>query len=72
MTTEEMIEQFIKNGGEITKLRYASKKDQQKAQRKWYHRDKALSGNERSKKVLEEESKKSEMKIFSAVDQWRA
>ena len=70
-TTEELIAEFVANGGEITRLRYASKRDQQKAQRKWYHKDRALSGDERSKKALEEDKKKNSLKIFSPTDQWR-
>lgn len=70
-TTEEMIEEYLKNGGTITHLRYASESDQKKASRRWHHRDKALNGNERSKKFLMKEKEKQEMMIFSTTDQWR-
>jgi len=70
-STEELIAEFLKNGGEIIKLRYASENDQKKASRKWHHRDKALCGNERSKKILEKEDNKEDMMIFSKSDRWR-
>jgi len=69
--TEELIAEFLKNGGEIVKLRYASESDQKKASRRWYHRDKALCGNEKSKEILEKNSNKEEMMIFSKTDRWR-
>ena len=69
--TEDLIAEFLKNGGEIVKLRYASEKDQKKASRKWYHREKALCGNERSKKIIEKESEKEGLMIFSKSDRWR-
>ncbi|MCH2669368.1 MAG: hypothetical protein MK009_05895 [Gammaproteobacteria bacterium] len=69
--TEELIAEFLKNGGEIIKLRYASEKDQNKASRKWYHREKALCGNEKSKEFVEKEAKKEDMMIFSKADRWR-
>tara|TARA_Y100001970_G_scaffold259516_1_gene340567 strand:- start:9490 stop:9720 length:231 start_codon:yes stop_codon:yes gene_type:complete len=70
-STEDLIAEFLKNGGEIVKLRYASEKDQKKASRKWYHREKALCGNERSKKIIEKESEKEGLMIFSKSDRWR-
>ena len=70
-TTEEMIEEYLRNGGEIIKLRYASKRDQDKASRRWYHTDKALAGSSRSKEFLKKEDEKQSMKIFSKTDQWR-
>tara|TARA_Y100001938_G_scaffold141448_1_gene211192 strand:- start:1876 stop:2106 length:231 start_codon:yes stop_codon:yes gene_type:complete len=70
-STEELIAEFLKNGGEIVKLRYASEKDQRVASRKWYHREKALCGSERSKKIVEKESEKDGLMIFSKTDQWR-
>tara|TARA_B100001027_G_C16267223_1_gene332771 strand:+ start:1851 stop:2081 length:231 start_codon:yes stop_codon:yes gene_type:complete len=71
LTTEEMIEEYLRNGGEIVKLRYASKRDQDKASRRWHHKDKALSGSDRSKEFLRKEDEKQSMKIFSKTDQWR-
>jgi hypothetical protein len=70
-STEELIAEFLKNGGEIIKLRYASEKDQKKASRKWHHRDKALCGNEKSKKFIEKETEREETMIFSKADRWR-
>lgn len=71
LTTEEMIEQYLKNGGKVTKLRYASEADQKKASRRWYHREKALNGSERSQKILEAESEKKKTMIFSTTEQWQ-
>jgi len=70
-STEELIAEFLKNGGEIIKLRYASENDQKKAARKWHHKNKALCGNARSKEMLEKEDNKEEMMIFSKTDRWR-
>lgn len=70
-STQELIEEYIKNGGEVTKLRAATKKDMSKASRKWYHKDRATSGSEKSKEFLDKESKKEATMIFSKVDQWR-
>jgi len=68
---EELIAEYLKNGGEIIKLRYATENDQKKASRKWHHRDKALCGNEQSKELLEKEDSKEDMMIFSKSDRWR-
>ena len=68
---EELIAEFLKNGGEIVKLRYATENDQKKASRKWHHRDKALCGNEQSKELLDKEDSKEDMMIFSKSDRWR-
>ncbi len=70
-STEELIAEFLKNGGEIIKLRYASEKDQKIASRKWHHREKALCGNERSKEIIAKENEKEELMIFSKSDRWR-
>ena len=69
--SQDLIAEFLKNGGEIVKLRYASENTQKKASQKWNHRDKALAGNERSKKLLEKESDKEGLMIFSKPDRWR-
>jgi len=70
-STEEMIAEYLKNGGKVTKLRYASEKDQKKASKRWNHREKAMNGNEKSKDFLMKEDEKQEMMIFSTIDQWR-
>ena len=69
--TEELIAEFLKNGGEIVKLRYASEKDQRKSSRKWHHIEKALCGNAKSKGIVDRDAKKDELMIFSKVDRWR-
>lgn len=68
MTREESdaaIQAFLDNGGEITRLREATKKDQEKAARRAYHEDKAMCGNQRSKEIVEREKKLEASFIFS-------
>jgi hypothetical protein len=69
--TQDLIAEFLKNGGEIVKLRYASESDLNKASRKFHHRDKALCGNEKSKELVEAEAEKEGLMIFSKTDRWR-
>ena len=71
-TTKELIEEYIKNGGKITKLRYASEKDLNKISRRWRHKERAENGSEKSKSVIELEKKKESMLIFSKTDRWKA
>ena len=70
--TEELIRKYLDNGGTITKLRCATKRDVEKASRKWYHKDKASCGSDRSKKILEEESQKEGLMIFSKTERWKS
>jgi len=70
-STKELIAEYLKNGGEIIKLRYASENDLKKSSRKWHHRDKALCGNIASKELVEKENSKEDMMIFSKSDRWR-
>ena len=68
MTREESdaaIQAFLDNGGKITRLREATKKDQKKAARRAYHEDRAMCGNERSKEIIERENKLEASFIFS-------
>ena len=68
MTREESdaaIQAFLDNGGEIIRLREATKKDQEKAARRAYHEDRAMCGNERSKEIIERENKLEASFIFS-------
>tara|TARA_B100000029_G_scaffold477320_1_gene522267 strand:- start:105 stop:350 length:246 start_codon:yes stop_codon:yes gene_type:complete len=74
MSSDELkakIDEYLENGGEIIQLRYASEKDQKKAQRRWHHKDKATAGSEASKEVLEKEAQKEKTMIFSKTDRWR-
>jgi len=74
MSAEELrqkVEEYLENGGEIIQLRYASEKDQGKAHRRWYHKDKATAGSERSKEALAREDAKEKTMIFSKTDRWR-
>ena len=45
--------------------------DIKKASRKWYHKEKALCGSERSKKIVSKEKEKEEFMIFSKSDRWK-
>jgi hypothetical protein len=67
----DAIEEFLNNGGEVVRLRYASQKDQSKAQRRVYHEDKATAGSERSKDALAREDAKEKTMIFSKTDRWK-
>ena len=70
-TMDAAIAAFFANGGEITHLRSASKKDVAKASRMAYHRDRALNGSEQSKKFLEKERKRESQMIFSRDERER-
>ena len=67
----DAIQAFLSNGGQVTRLRYADQKDQAKAQRRWFHRDKADAGSERSKEILEKEAAKEKSMIFSKDERWQ-
>ena len=74
MTKQELadkIQEFLDGGGEITRLRYASEKDQKMARRREYHVDKAYSGSDRSKKIIESQDKKESEMIFSRDERWK-
>lgn len=75
LTNDEMgdlIAQFVRDGGEVIRLRAATKKDQEKASRRRYHEDKAISGSERSKAALARESAREKTMIFSRDERWKA
>ena len=74
MTREELdkkIQEYLDNGGEIVKLRYACVKDQRKARRAEYHTDKAIAGSESSQKAIEREHKREGEMIFSRDERWK-
>jgi hypothetical protein len=66
-----MVEQYLSDGGEITRLRYASQKDVNTSRRTMFHKDKAISGSEQSKDVLAREETKEATMIFSKTDRWK-
>lgn len=68
---EDLIQDFLDSGGEVVRLRYATNKDVSKAQRSMYHKDRACSGSDRSKKYLETQEKKESEMIFSKTDRWK-
>jgi hypothetical protein len=67
----DAIEEYLNNGGEVVRLRYATQKDQSTAQRRVYHEDKATAGNEVSKDALAREDAKEKTMIFSKTDRWK-
>ena len=62
------IQHFLNNGGEITRIKYGSEKDQNRARTLDFHRDKALNGSDRSKSILEHERVREEGMIFSRTE----
>jgi len=73
MSSDELkakIDEYLNDGGEIVQLRYASEKEQKKAQRKWHHKDKATAGSEVSQETLDKEAAKEKSMIFSKDERW--
>lgn len=66
----DAIQKFLEEGGEVTRLRYADKKMQQKSARKAYHISRQ-DDNARSKEYLEREEKKESQLIFSKDERMR-
>ena len=66
-----MVNDFVDSGGAVTRLRYATQKDIGKARRVTYHKDKAISGSQRSQDALERDDAKEKTMIFSKVDRWK-
>tara|TARA_Y100000310_G_scaffold270331_1_gene284095 strand:+ start:552 stop:791 length:240 start_codon:yes stop_codon:yes gene_type:complete len=65
------IQEFLDNGGEITNLKYATEKMQNKARAIAHHRDRALNGSERSKDVIERERVREGSMVFSRIDRMK-
>lgn len=63
-----LVQAFIQNGGEVTRLREATKKDQKKSQSLAYHREKALEGNEKSRAIVEREEAREKRLIFGRIE----
>jgi len=63
------IEKFLNDGGEVTQLMYADKKDVKKAQQAAYHLDKQY-GSEKSKDVVERARTREDSMIFSRDERW--
>jgi hypothetical protein len=66
----DKIQAFLDGGGQVTKLRYATEKEQLKAHRRWHHKDKAIAGSERSREILDKETAKEKSMIFSKDERW--
>ncbi len=64
------IQEFLNNGGEITRLRYSDKKSTEKAARMSFHR---VNQGDRasSKAAVERERARESTMIFSRVDRWK-
>lgn len=68
MTRDEVdmaVRKFLDNGGEITQVRFANQKMQDKSRRMEHHRDRALNGSEKSKDIIEYERMREQGMIFS-------
>jgi hypothetical protein len=67
---DRAIQEFLSNGGEVTRLRYSDKKDTDKATRMSFHRvnqgDKAAS-----KDAVDRAHERESALIFSKVDRWK-
>tara|TARA_A100001011_G_scaffold138692_1_gene146476 strand:+ start:1165 stop:1395 length:231 start_codon:yes stop_codon:yes gene_type:complete len=66
----DAIQKFLEEGGEVTRLRYADKKMQDKSHRKAFHLSRQ-SDNARSREYLEREEKKESQLIFSKDERMR-
>lgn len=69
---EAAIQSFLSSGGEITRLRPATKRDVEKARRMAFHRDRASNGNERSKAVLNKAELREKTMIFNRIERNKA
>ena len=67
-----LVQAFIQNGGEIIRLREASKADQKKSRSIAYHREKALEGNEKSRAIVEREEAREKRLIFGRIERNKA
>lgn len=65
---DDEIEKFLSAGGSITHLTYASEKSVNKAQRHFYHKDRAMNDDERSIAFLKKEAEKESTMIFSRTE----
>jgi hypothetical protein len=68
---DDAVEKFLNSGGQITRLRYADQKNLNKANRSFFHKDKAVGGSARSKEIIEKQEKKESSLIFSREDRWK-
>ena len=66
----DAIQKFLEEGGEVTRLRYADKKMQDKSHRKAFHLSRQ-SDHARSREYLEREEKKESQLIFSKDERMR-
>ena len=67
---DKAIQEYLDNGGTITMLRLATEKDQRKSRTMQYHKDKALAGSERSKRIIESHKNNETSFIFSKDERW--
>ena len=64
------IQKYLEEGGEITQLKYADKKIQEKARRKFFHLSKAHD-SDRSRQYLAREEEKESQLVFSKEDRMK-
>ena len=65
---ENEVQAFLDNGGEVTLLKYADQKMQNKSRRIDFHKDKAMNGSETSKDFLDREHTREQGMIFSRTE----
>jgi hypothetical protein len=64
------IQKYFEEGGEVTRLKYADKRIQEKACRKFYHLSKTHD-SDRSRQYLEKEEEKESRLVFSKEDRMK-
>ena len=67
---DRLIQEYIDDGGEVTRLRYSDKKACDKARRNGYH---AMNKGDslRSKEMFEREHARESTMIFNKIDRWK-
>ena len=68
---DNAVQEFLDNGGEITQIRFADQKMQDKSRSMHHHSDRALNGSERSKDIVERERVREGSMIFSRIDRMK-
>lgn len=66
-----LIQEYIDDGGEVTRLRYSDQKSCDKARRNGYHAENK-GDSLRSKEMFERECARESTMIFNKIDRWKA
>ena len=67
-----LVNEFLANGGEILNIREGTVGEQERARRLQYHREKAIEGDERSSLIVKREEERENSLIFSKEERMRA